>query len=190
MIFEKYIFVKKELVVISLVVISLVVVGIILSVFVISNLKSETPVINEITNVDNQTSVETKTNLENEYSPKDREWQTSGPFQIDRKQYSIGEKIFLNIGGIGVEEKGQIAFMRPVNDTFYSVYFTVPFDGKIKQEFNYYVEPKILKSKNTCSVDDIIGKWAIVFRGTQYANINFEIIPGPEVPGTDIKSVC
>ena len=35
-----------------------------------------------------------KINLENEYSPKPREWLTSGPFQIDRSKYAIGEKIF------------------------------------------------------------------------------------------------
>ena len=35
-----------------------------------------------------------KTNLENEYSPKDREWITSGPFQIDRSEYILGEKNF------------------------------------------------------------------------------------------------
>ena len=31
--------------------------------------------------------------LENEYTPKEREWITSGPFQIDRSEYIIGEKI-------------------------------------------------------------------------------------------------
>ncbi|MFB5609955.1 MAG: hypothetical protein ACE5Q5_07025, partial [Nitrosarchaeum sp.] len=41
-----------------------------------------------------------KINLENEYSPKPREWLTSGPFQIDRSKYAIGEKIFLVIGGL------------------------------------------------------------------------------------------
>ena len=35
-----------------------------------------------------------KINLENEYSPKPREWITSGPFQIDRIKYVLGEKDF------------------------------------------------------------------------------------------------
>ena len=39
-----------------------------------------------------------KINLENEYSPKDREWITSGPFQLDRSEYLLGEKIFLRVG--------------------------------------------------------------------------------------------
>ena len=41
-----------------------------------------------------------KINLENEYSPKERELITSGPFQIDRSKYAICEKIFLVIGGL------------------------------------------------------------------------------------------
>ena len=60
-----------------------------------------------------------KINLENQYSPKEREWITSGPFQIDRSKYAIGEKIFLVIGGLNVNEKGQVAVMRPLNDTHY-----------------------------------------------------------------------
>lgn len=130
-----------------------------------------------------------KINLENEYSPKEREWQTSGPFQIDRKQYAIGEKIFLVIGGLDINEKGQIAVMRPLNATHYSVYLTIPFDGDAKPEFNYYLEPKIVKDSGICSVNDIIGKWVMVFRGTDYPNLNFEITKDV-VPGTNIESVC
>lgn len=130
-----------------------------------------------------------KINLENEYSPKEREWITSGPFQIDRSQYAIGEKIFIVIGGLDVNEKGQIAVMRPLNSTHYSVYLTIPFDGAAKPEFNYYLEPQISETREICSVDDMIGKWVMVFRGTDYPNLNFEITKDV-VPGTDIESVC
>jgi hypothetical protein len=130
-----------------------------------------------------------KINLENEYSPKEREWITSGPFQIDRSQYAIGEKIFIVIGGLDVNEKGQIAVMRSLNDTHYSVYLTIPFDGAVKPVFNYYLEPQISKVRGICSVDDIIGKWVMVFRGTDYPNLNFEITKDV-VPSTDIEPVC
>ncbi len=130
-----------------------------------------------------------KINLENEYSPKQREWITSGPFQIDRSQYTIGEKIFIVIGGLNTNEKGQIAVLRPLNDTHYSVYLTIPFDGTVKSTFNYYIEPQISKGRGICSVDDITGKWAMVFRGTNYPNLNFEITDDV-VPGTNIEPVC
>ena len=121
---------------------------------------------------------------ENEYSPQPREWITSGPFQIDRSKYVLGEKIFLIIGGLEYQEKGQIAFLRPLNDTHYSVYQTIPFDGAKKNAFNYYIQPQLSKTRGLCSMDDIIGNWTVVFRGTNYPNIKFEItdeiLPGEE----------
>jgi len=125
-----------------------------------------------------------KINLENEYSPKEREWITSGPFQIDRSQYVVGEKIFLVIGGLEFEEKGQVTFLRPLNDTHNSVYLTVPFDGAKKNAFNYYIQPQLSKTRGLCTIDDIVGSWTVVFRGTDYKNLKFEItdkiIPGDE----------
>ena len=125
-----------------------------------------------------------KINSENEYSPKEREWITSGPFQIDRSKYVVGEKIFLVIGGLEYEEKGQVTFLRPLNDTHNSVYLTVPFDGEKKNAFNYYIQPQLSKTRGLCTVDDIMGDWTVVFRGTDYKNLKFEItdkiIPGDE----------
>ena len=123
------------------------------------------------------------------YEPVSREWQTSGPFQIDRNEYAIGEKIFIRIGGLELDDIGQIAVMRPLNVTHYSVYITIPFDGSKEAGFNYYVEPGITKTRGICSVDDIMGKWALVFRGTNYPNLYFNITEGI-VPGTNTETVC
>ncbi len=121
---------------------------------------------------------------EKEYSPLPREWITSGPFQIDRSKYVLGEKIFLVIGGLNLQEKGQVAFLRPLNDTHYSVYQTVPFDGAKKNAFNYYIQPQLSKTRGLCTIDDIVGTWTVVFRGTDYPNLKFEItdkvLPGEE----------
>ena len=126
---------------------------------------------------------------ENTYEVLPREWQTSGPFQIDRKEYALGEKIFLRIGALKYLEKGQIAVMRPVNDTHYEVYLTIPFDGANKNTFNYYLDPQLSKARKLCSVDDVLGKWTLVFRGTNYPNLNFEIV-NKTVPGTNWEPVC
>ncbi|EIJ65644.1 hypothetical protein BD31_I0648 [Candidatus Nitrosopumilus salaria BD31] len=132
-----------------------------------------------------------KINLENEYSPKPREWITSGPFQIDRSEYLLGEKIFVLIGGLNYDEKGQIVFLRPLNSTHYSVYWTIPFDGAKKPAFNYYLQPQLSKSNGYCTVDDFIGDWRVVFRGTDYPNLEFkitkDILPGEE---SNYQSVC
>jgi hypothetical protein len=123
-------------------------------------------------------------NLDDEYSPKEREWITSGPFQIDRSEYVLGEKIFLIIGGIQQQEKGQITFLRPLNDTHSSVYQNIPFDGTQKRAFNYYLQPQLSAVNGYCTVDDFIGDWRVVFRGTDYPNLEFkitdEILPGDE----------
>ena len=121
---------------------------------------------------------------ENYYNPPSREWQTSGPFQIDRYKYLIGEKIFIVIGDLGLDEKGQIAFLRPMNMTHVAVWQTIPFDGMKKSAFNFYTQPALSPVLEICTVDDLIGDWTVVFRGTDYSNLKFKIInkilPGDE----------
>ena len=79
--------------------------------------------------------------------------------------------------------------MRPLNVTHYSVYITIPFDGAQKAGFNYYLEPQISKREKFCSIDDIMGKWSLVFTGTSYPNLDFEITE-TVIPGTNIEPVC
>ena len=116
-----------------------------------------------------------KIKLESYYLEKERTWTTSGPFQIDRDEYELGQKIFLVIEGLKSEDNGQIAFLRQLNSTHLSVYQTIPFDGKVKDQFNYYMQPKLSVTKGICSAEDIIGNWAVVFRGTDYKSMSFEI---------------
>ena len=119
-----------------------------------------------------------------DYVPVPREWMASGPFQIDRSSYLLGEKIFLKIGDLGWQERGEIVFLRPLNGTHYSVYQTIPFDGAKKGGFNYYVQPVLSKAKGLCSADDFVGEWTVAFRGTGHPNLKFkvtdEILPGEE----------
>jgi len=56
----------------------------------------------------------------------------SGPFQIDKPQYKLGENIFFRAVELEPNEKGQIAFLRPKNITHYVVYDSIPFDGSKK----------------------------------------------------------
>ena len=112
------------------------------------------------------------------------EWITIGPFQLDRSEYIIGQKIFLRIGELDENEKGQVVFLRPLNETHVSVYQAVPFDGMKKNAFNFYTQPVLSKELGICTVDDISGEWTVAFRGTNYPNFKFEItneiIPGEE----------
>ncbi len=114
-----------------------------------------------------------------------RVWQTSGPFEIDRLQYVLGELVLMRIGDLQPNEKGQIAFLRSLNETHYDVYITIPFDGSQKITFNQYFKPSLSRGLGICTKDDLIGQWRVVFQGTNYENLNFEIIdkfiPGEEV---------
>ena len=126
---------------------------------------------------------------ESEYTPLEREWITSGPFQIDRSKYAIGESIFIRMGGIEENEIGQIAIYRPLNATHHKIYFTIPFDGADNSASNTYFTPQINSKRGICSMDDLRGEWMMVFRGTDHPNLYFEINE-KVLPGTDVSSVC
>ena len=138
----------------------------------------------EVPKIENKTNDINGTDVKNTYTPKKREWITSGPFQIDRSEYIIGEKIFVRIGNLQLDEKGQIAFLRPLNDTHKSVYLTIPFDGSDRPDFNYYLQPQLSAIEDYCTIDAFVGDWQVVFRGTDYPSLEFkitsEILPGDE----------
>jgi hypothetical protein len=129
-------------------------------------------------------------NSKNPYIPKEREWITSGPFKIDRSEYLLGEKIFVNIDQLNIDDKGKVIVFRPINSTHHVTYHTMPFDGS-DQRNNYYFTPDLAVYGGICSVDEIIGNWKVVFQGTEYSDLQFkvtaEIIPGDE---DRYESVC
>ena len=141
-------------------------------------------VIPEIPNIEKKLDEIEKKAAENYFEVTPIEWIASGPFEIDRSKYVIGQKVFIRIGELDVNEKGQIAFLRPLNETHYAVYQTIPFDGMKKPGFNFYIQPSLSAALGICTVDDIIGEWIVVFRGTNYSNLKFEvtneIMPGEE----------
>jgi hypothetical protein len=117
----------------------------------------------------------------------------SGPFQIEKYEYYLGEKIFMNAVDIPADEKGEIIFFRPAADGVNKVpkeyegisgelisakvkYIAIQFDGKEKQNFNKYFEPKFNEWKGICSTDDLVGEWVMTFYGTQYEPIHFTIL--------------
>jgi len=100
----------------------------------------------------------------------------SGPFQIDKPQYKLGENIFFRAVELAPNENGKIVFLRPKNETHYIVYDSIPFDGSKKSDFNQYFKPGLAGLIGICTEEDLLGKWVIVFRGVPYENISFEII--------------
>jgi len=106
----------------------------------------------------------------------EEKWQRSGSFEVDKSQYNMGEKIFLSTSNLLPEDKGTVQFLRPLNDTHHKLYIKIPFDGMQKTQFNYYFEPRYNEYRGICSMDDVAGNWIVKFSGTQYKDINFEIL--------------
>ena len=119
----------------------------------------------------------------NPYKPREREWPESGPFKIDRTEYWLGEKIFVNIDGLSENDFGNVKFHRPISSTDYVVYHSMPFDGAQKRN-NYYLTLQLNELLGICSIDQLTGNWKISFEGTNYSDLKFKvlenILPGAE----------
>ena len=122
----------------------------------------------------------------------EKQWITSGPFQIEKNQYYLGEKIFINVNNIPNDVNGEMIFLRPTNTPVpnelelegisndliktKTKYVGIEFDGNMKNNFNRYFEPKMHPYKGPCSIDGLIGEWVVVFSGTEYKPIFFKSI--------------
>ena len=129
-------------------------------------------------------------NSENPYVPKEREWIESGPFLLDRSEYWIGEKMFININHLDEKIKGEMVFAKYINSTHMYEYKKIPFDGSNPQQ-NFYLALTLNKARGICTPDIFIGDWELIFRGTNYESIKFEVldefIPGQQ---DNYKPVC
>ena len=116
------------------------------------------------------------TNEETSKNKIEEKWVKSGPFSIDKSEYNLGEKIFIVVNGLKEEDKGKVVFFRPLNNTAWSNYITMDFDGRNKTHFNLYFEPKLSELKKICSTNELVGEWVVKFIGTEYLDINFKIM--------------
>ncbi len=110
------------------------------------------------------------TNNENEDDPY-KVWISSGPFHIREAEYLLGENIFISVGELAPQESGNLLIIRPNGD----IYKSVPFDGSVKSGFNHYFTPELSRQLKICVVEELIGTWKLVFEGTEYKEITFEV---------------
>ena len=103
------------------------------------------------------------------------EWTYSGPFGIDKIEYNLGEKIFIDVINIPIKDKGTLIVYRPLNTTHDIKYLTIDFDGSKKNNFSHYFEPRLNEFKKICSINDLVGDWKIKFSGVEYEDLNFRI---------------
>tara|TARA_X000001036_G_C20496002_1_gene731837 strand:- start:236 stop:796 length:561 start_codon:yes stop_codon:yes gene_type:complete len=124
-------------------------------------------------------------NLKNPYTPKEREWINSGPFHIDRSEYWLGEKTFINIDEIDENIKGEMVFAKIINSTHSKIYSKIAFDGS-KEQNNFYLAYYPSEFKGFCGTNELAGDWRIMFVGTSFPDLKFKII-NQILPGMEDK---
>ena len=107
-------------------------------------------------------------------------WIISGPFAIDKPKYKLGENIFLTVHELKPNEAGNILIVRPNGD----IWTTIPFNGTLKNTFNYYFKPDTSKALEIYGPEDLVGTWKVIFQGLTYEPLSFEII-NEFIPGTE-----
>ena len=112
---------------------------------------------------------------ENPYYPKEREWNSSGPFKLDRSEYLLGERLFVNLENTDQNTKGVMLFNKIINDTHSYTYKKIKFDGS-KPQNNFYIGINLNIARGLCNVDQLIGNWELIFEGTNYESIKFKVL--------------
>ena len=122
---------------------------------------------------------------ENPYVPRVPKWDNiSGPFMIDNDEYWLGQKVFVNISGLDVNDKGSIDVFIPddITKNYMILYSSMKFDGSRDLQNNYYFTPKLSAFNAICNSDQLIGDWVMKFKGTQYPDLIFTVVD-KKVPG-------
>jgi len=99
--------------------------------------------------------------------------QILGPLQINKDKYLLGENVYVVIKDLRPQDKGNVDFFTPEG----KLYETIGFNGETKDFHKKYFKPQLLKSKNLCEKEQLVGEWTVMFRGYDMAVINFEILP-------------
>ena len=124
-------------------------------------------------------------NSENPYKPAPKEWINSGPFYIDRSEYWLGEKTFINIDQVDENTRGEMVFAKVINSTHDKIYKRIIFDGSKKQN-NFYLGFYPSEFKGFCSTNELAGDWRVFFAGTEFPYLEFKIL-NKTLPGMEEK---
>tara|TARA_Y100001936_G_scaffold172503_1_gene168901 strand:+ start:424 stop:1017 length:594 start_codon:yes stop_codon:yes gene_type:complete len=99
--------------------------------------------------------------------------QVLGPLQINKDKYLLGENIFVSISNLRPMDVGTVLFITPTGIIFEEW----GFNGSERESQKKYFKPQLLKSKNICEKEKLIGQWTVMFKGYDEAKIFFEMTP-------------
>ena len=98
--------------------------------------------------------------------------QILGPLQINKDKYLLGENIFVVIKNLQPMDQGTVQFFTPDG----VLYEEIGFNGSEKNFIKKYFKPQLLKAKNLCQKDELVGEWTVMFKDYS-AKIKFEMLP-------------
>ena len=99
--------------------------------------------------------------------------QLLGPLQINKDKYLLGENVFVILKDLRPSDKGTVIFLTPEK----KVYDEWGFDGSNREFQKKYFKPQLLKSKNLCEKEQLIGEWTVMFRDYEMSKLYFEVLP-------------
>ena len=99
--------------------------------------------------------------------------QVLGPLQINKDKYLLGENVFISISDLRPQDKGAVQIITPTG----IIYDEWGFNGSERESQKKYFKPQLLKSKQLCQKELLIGQWTAMCKGYEMAKIYFEITP-------------
>ena len=99
--------------------------------------------------------------------------QILGPLQINKDKYLLGENVYVILKDLKPLDKGSVQFFTPDGILF----IEMGFNGKDKDFAKMYFKPGLVKSKNLCQQEDLVGTWTVMFKGYEQAKLYFEMLP-------------
>ena len=99
--------------------------------------------------------------------------QILGPLQINKDKYLLGEHVYVIITNLRPQDQGEVQFFTPGG----ILYQSIGFNGEERESQKKYFKPQLLKGKNLCEKEDLIGEWTVMFKGYDLAKLYFEVLP-------------
>jgi len=99
--------------------------------------------------------------------------QLLGPLQINKDKYLLGENVYVILKDLRPKDKGVVDFYTPGG----ILYDSMGFNGNDKEFQKKYFKPQLVKAKDLCEKEDLVGEWTVMFRGYDMAKLYFEILP-------------
>ena len=99
--------------------------------------------------------------------------QVLGPLQINKDKYLLGENVFVSISNLRPQDVGSVLFITPTG----IIYDEWGFNGMERESQKKYFKPQLLKSKQICEKEKLIGQWTVMFKGYDMQKIYFEMTP-------------